>query len=188
MEPWFSKLREYFPAREMKSERHMKTLLDEKESFYHIEEGPQYTLVYFEKPDYLFIDYILVSGSSRGTGLGSKVISKVKKKNKLIILEVDPVSPDDPESAKRVRFYQKQNFKKAPSIHYERIHPVTGEQNVMDIFYWSETKLSEQWLIEKMKDVYEEVHAYKNKELYDKTPQPANQVLRFKQNNASKAE
>lgn len=188
MGQWYSKLREYFPAKEMKSENHMKILLREKRNCYQVEEGPHYTLVYYEKPDYLFIDYILVSDKSRGTGLGSKLISKVKKKNKLIILEVDPISPDDPESAKRVRFYQKQNFKKAPSIHYERIHPITGEKNVMDIFYWSERQHSDQWLMEKMKDIYEEVHAFKNQELYNTKPQPSSKVLHLKQYNASKVD
>ncbi|WP_033542461.1 hypothetical protein [Planococcus sp. CAU13] len=188
MSHWFAKLREYFPAKEMKSESHMKKLLMEKKGLYKVDEGPHYTLVYFEKPDYVFIDYILVSSSSRGSGLGSKVISKMKEKNKLIILEVDPVSPEDPETEKRVRFYQKQNFKKAPSIQYERIHPVTGEKSVMDIFYWSKSHLSDEYLVGKMKNAYEEVHAYKNEELYGITPQPANQVLQLRQLQAQKAE
>ncbi|TWT28372.1 GNAT family N-acetyltransferase [Planomicrobium sp. CPCC 101110] len=180
MESWFSSLRDYFPVKEMKSENHMKQLFKEKPDGYKLDEGPQYTLVYFEKPDFLFIDYILVNSSSRGSGLGSKIIDRVKKKNKMIILEVDPISQEDPETAKRVRFYQKQNFKKVPSIQYVRKHPITGERSEMDIFYWSPNTESEDWVMEKMKEAYEEVHAFKGEELYGAPPQTADEVLQLR--------
>ncbi|MGK7378194.1 GNAT family N-acetyltransferase [Planococcus sp. 1R117A] len=179
MEPWFLKLREYFPAKEMKSEQHMKTLFEKKSDAYKLDESKNHTLVYFEKPDFLFIDYILVNSTSRGSGLGSKIIEKVKTKNKPIVLEVDPITPEDPESAKRVRFYQKQNFRKAPSIEYVRKHPVTGEKSVMDIFYWTPADTSEEWVLEKMMEAYEEVHAFDNEAFYGIEPQPATQVLQL---------
>lgn len=181
MEPWFSKLHEYFPAKEMKSEKHMKLLFQNKEENYRLDEGPQYTLVYFEKPDFLFVDYILVCSTSRGSGLGSKVMERVKKKNKLVILEVDPVTTENPESAKRMRFYQKMNFRKAHSIRYERKHPATGEKSVMDIFYWSPQETSEGLVLEKMKEAYEEVHAYKSEEIYGIEPQTTSKVLQYRE-------
>lgn len=180
MENWFKNLREYFPAKEMKSETHMKTLFQHKKDAYKLEEGPQHTLVYFEDQDFLFIDYILVRSTSRGSGLGSKVMERVKKKNKLVILEVDPPSPEDPESLKRIRFYQKLNFRKASSIHYERKHPATGEKNIMDIFYWAPQALPEHAIFEKMKKAYEEVHAYKSEAFYGIEPQPADDVLQYR--------
>lgn len=179
MDTWFLKLREYFPAKEMKSHAHMKRLFTEKSNVYKLDEGPQYTLVYFEKDDFLFIDYVLVSSSSRDSGLGSKVMERVKKKNKAVILEVDPVSSSDPESGKRVRFYEKLKFKKAPSINYVRKHPVTGERSEMDIFYWSPESVSEEWVFEKMKEAYEEVHAYDNESFYNKPAQPSKEVLQL---------
>ncbi|WP_245894322.1 GNAT family N-acetyltransferase [Planomicrobium soli] len=167
----------------------MALLFKEKPEKYKLDEGPQYTLVYFEKPDFLFIDYILVHSSSRGSGLGSKIIERVKKKNKAIILEVDPISQEDPETAKRVRFYQKQNFKKVPSIKYVRKHPITGERSEMDIFYWSPAPQSDEWVLEKMKNAYEEVHAYKGEELYGAPSQPAEEVLQLREaKKRSKAE
>jgi len=179
VEPWFIKLREYFPAKEMKSEEHMKMLFEHKPEFYKLDESPQHTLVYFEKPDFLFIDYILVSSTSRGSGLGSKIMNGVKNKNKAIVLEVDPVTPGDPESAKRVRFYERLDFKKAPSIEYVRNHPITGEKSVMDIFYWSPEAESEEWVLKKMMEAYEEVHAFKSEDLYGIEPQPASHVLQL---------
>lgn len=179
MDSWFLKLREYFPAKEMKSHAHMKGLFTDKSEVYKLDEGPEYTLVYFEKEDFLFVDYILVSSSSRGSGLGSKVMERVKKKGKAIILEVDPVTPEDPESGKRVRFYEKQKFKKAPSITYVRNHPVTGEKSEMDIFYWSPDAVTEEWIFDKMKKAYEEVHAFGNEIFYNKAPQPPEEVLQL---------
>ncbi|MBZ5202206.1 GNAT family N-acetyltransferase [Planomicrobium chinense] len=179
MEPWFSKLRAYFPAKEMKSEEHMKTLFEHKPEFYKLDESPHHTLVYFEKPDFLFIDYILVNSSARGSGLGSKIMNQVKSKNKAVVLEVDPVTPDDPESGKRVRFYERLDFKKAPAIEYIRNHPVTGERSVMDIFYWTPQSQPEEWVLEKMMEAYEEVHAFKNEDLYGIKPQPAEHVLQL---------
>ncbi|WKA53304.1 GNAT family N-acetyltransferase [Planococcus shixiaomingii] len=189
MESWFSNLRDYFPAKEMKSEKHMKELFAEKPNSYKLDEGPHYTLVYYEKSDFLFIDYILVNSSSRGSGLGSKIIDRVKKKNKMIVLEVDPISQEDPETAKRVRFYQKQNFKKVPSIEYVRRHPITGERSEMDIFYWSPNAESAEWVMEKMKEAYEEVHAFKGLEMYGAPPQVADEVLQLREaKQSSKAE
>lgn len=181
MEPWFSKLRAYFPAKEMKSEEHMKKLFEHKQEYYKLDESPHHTLVYYEKPDFLFIDYILVNSSARGSGLGSKIMHQVKSKNKAIVLEVDPVTPEDPESAKRVRFYERLDFKKAPAIEYVRNHPVTGEKSVMDIFYWTPGNVSEEWILKKMKEAYEQVHAFGSKEFYGIEPQPAEQVLQLAQ-------
>ena len=179
MRQWFSNLKEYFPAKEMKSEEHMVNLLDAKKNAYKIETGPENTLVYYEEPEFLFIDYILISSSSRGNGLGSKLMDRVKKKNKPIILEVDPITSEDPESAKRVRFYERLHFKKVHAIQYVRNHPVTGEKSEMDIFYWSPEKIADTWLLEKMKKIYEEVHAFQNPKLYGTVPKPANDVLQL---------
>lgn len=95
------------------------------------------------------------------------------------MLEVDPVTPDDPESGKRVRFYERLDFKKASSIEYVRKHPVTGERSVMDIFYWAPQSQPEEWVLEKMREAYEEVHAFKSEDLYGIKPQPAAHVLQL---------
>ncbi|AQQ53541.1 GNAT family N-acetyltransferase [Planococcus lenghuensis] len=178
MESWFTNLREYFPAREMKNENHMKQLFRDKSHAYKLEESSQHTMIYFEKPQYVFIDYVLIESTARGTGLGSRLMHQLKKKGKLVLAEVDPISEEDPASAKRVKFYETNGFKKAPSIHYVRKHPDTGERSEMDIFYWSPVPVSEQYVLEQMRDAYEEVHAYSMEEHYDSTPQTAEEVLK----------
>ena len=160
------RLCDYFPEKEMKSKKHFEALFQEKEGIYQLDEGPDHVLVYFEKSDYIFVDYILVTSTVRGKGTGSIVLDKLKQKEKAIILEVEPVTIIDPDSEKRIRFYEKNDFLKMDSIGYERIHMVTNELNKMDVFVWSPIYRTEQWVHDRMTDIYHEVHAYKSTELY----------------------
>ncbi|WP_079507286.1 GNAT family N-acetyltransferase [Mesobacillus jeotgali] len=184
---WHEKLLEYFPAREMKSKKHFESLFTEKEKVYKKEEGPEYVLVYLEQQDFIFIDYILVSGSRRSRGTGSRLLDRLKQKNKAIILEVEPENASDPDSLKRIDFYQRNGFKEMGSIQYERIHAVTGELNKMDIYSWAPSPRTDEWVFERMKYVYQEIHAFNSKKLYGKNPQPADDVLQLRKKSFSKA-
>lgn len=181
MRDWYVRLCDYFPEKEMKSKRHFETLFQEKQGIYQLDEGPDHVLVYFEKQDYVFIDYILVDPGVRGKGTGSIVLNKLKEKGKAIILEVEPVTIVDPDSEKRIRFYQKNDFLKMDSVGYERIHMVTKELNKMDIFMYSPVSRTEQWAFDIMTEIYQEVHSYKAEELYGCNPQPASEVLWMKE-------
>lgn len=174
---WYNRLRDYFPEKEMKTKEHFDLLLQEKREFYQVMEGPDYVVVYFEKRDYIFIDYILVSGNSRGKGVGSIVLQEFKKTGKMIILEVEPITILDPDSEKRIRFYNRHDFLKMEGIGYERIHMVTNELNKMDIYCWSQSDVTDSWALECMAEIYKEVHAFKAKELYGRDPQPISDVL-----------
>lgn len=181
MRDWYVRLCDYFPEKEMKSKKHFETLFQEKQGFYQLDEGPDHVLVTFEKPEYIFIDYILVDPGARGKGTGSIVLDKLKQKDKAIILEVEPVTIVDPDSEKRIRFYEKNDFLKMDAIGYERIHMVTKELNKMDIFLWSSVYKTEQWAFDTMTDIYHEVHSYKANELYGCHPQPSSEVLWMKE-------
>ncbi|MGM0877866.1 MAG: GNAT family N-acetyltransferase [Bacillota bacterium] len=177
MSDCYTRLTEYFPEKEMKSKGHFEILFQEKKGIYQLEESEDYVLVYLEMSDFIFIDYILVARNNRRNGIGSMILEQLKQKGKAIILEVEPVSLMDPDSKKRIRFYEKNGFLKMHSIHYERIHIVTNELNKMDIFCWSPINKMEKWVCDKMKDVYEGVHTYKARELYGRNPQPVSEVL-----------
>lgn len=181
MGDWYTRLTEYFPEKEMKSKGHFEVLLEEKKGIYQMVEGPDHVLVYFEQPDFIFIDYILVSGRSRGKGIGSLILDHLKSTNKAIILEVEPANVLDPDSKKRIRFYENNGFLKMDSIQYERIHMVTNELNKMDIFCWSPVHRTEQWVYDRMKAIYEEVHVFKAGELYGCNPQLVSDVLRMRE-------
>ena len=174
---WYERLKEYFPEREMKSKQHFEALLQEKYDMYQIMEENDFVVVYFEQLDYLFIDYILVSGNTRGKGIGGKVLNLLKEKGKAIILEVEPAMMEDPDSEKRIRFYERHDFLKMENIGYERIHHVTKELNKMDIYCWSSEKCAEDWVLDKMSEIYTDVHAYKTQELYGVQPQSVDEVL-----------
>ncbi|SFJ65757.1 Acetyltransferase (GNAT) domain-containing protein [Halobacillus dabanensis] len=174
---WYEKLNEYFPVEEMKSREHMEALLKEKSDVYYKDEGEHHVLMYAEFDSFIFIDYVYVSTASRGQGLGHKLIEKMKKKGKPIILEVEPVDYDDSDTEKRLRFYQREGFKHAQSIGYTRRSVVTNELSQMEILYWSPDDASEEQIYEQMKEMYTEIHTYKDEEFYGKSYQPVEEVL-----------
>lgn len=184
---WFKKLNEYFPVEEMKSKKHMEMLLTEKGDVYYKDEGPHHVLMYAEFSRFVFIDYLWVSAESRGQGLGHSLIDKLKAKNKPIILEVEPVDYEDTDTEKRLRFYQREEFKHAQSIGYNRKSLATNEEMPLEILYWSPDDDSEEIIYAQMRKMYEDIHTYKDEEIYGKTYQPVDEVLHFDEDGDTKS-
>ncbi|GEL77155.1 GNAT family N-acetyltransferase [Tenuibacillus multivorans] len=176
---WYEKLNQYFPVEEMKSKEHMEMLLKEKGDVYHKDEGEYHVMMYAEFDSFIFIDYVYVSPKSRGQGIGHKLMEKLKAKDKPIILEVEPFDYEDSDSEKRLRFYQREGFKHAQSIGYTRKSLATNEVNPMEILYWSPDEESEEVIYEKMKEMYEKIHTYKDEEIYGESYQPVEEVLKI---------
>ncbi|MCD5324683.1 MULTISPECIES: GNAT family N-acetyltransferase [Pontibacillus] len=174
---WYEKLNKYFPIEEMKSREHMERLLKEQGDVYKKDESDEHVLMYAEFDTFIFIDYVWVSAKTRGKGTGHKLIQKLKEKGKPIILEVEPVDYEDTDTEKRLRFYQKEGFEHANSIGYARRSLATNELNEMEILFWSPEHESEASIYDKMKQMYERIHTYKDKELYGKSYQPVDEVL-----------
>lgn len=174
---WYEKLNQYFPIEEMKSKEHMEILLKEKPELYHKDEGPYHVMMYAETKDFIFIDYIYVSTESRGQGLGHKLIEKLKQHSKPIILEVEPIDYEDTDTAKRLHFYKREGFEHAVQIGYRRKSLETNEVNEMEILYWSPQHETEESILEKMKKTYEEIHTYKDEEIYGEAYQHVDDVL-----------
>ncbi|MUK90578.1 GNAT family N-acetyltransferase [Ornithinibacillus sp. L9] len=182
MKNWYEKLNEYFPVEEMKSKEHMELLLKEKGDVYHKDESPMHVMMYAEFDTFIFIDYVWVSSKARGQGIGHKLIEKLKKKNKPIILEVEPVDYDDTDTEKRLHFYKREGFTHAQSIGYNRRSLATNEENPMEILYWSPSNESEEMIYEQMKKMYENIHTYKDEEIYGQSYQPVDEVLTYDEN------
>ncbi|WP_153731103.1 GNAT family N-acetyltransferase [Sporosarcina obsidiansis] len=177
---WYNKLKEYFPIEEMKSKEHMETLLVDKGNVYHKEEGPKHVLMYVETDDFVFIDYLFVSSAARGEGLGKKLLDSLKTKNKPILLEVEPVDDEEPDTGKRLKFYAREDFSHAQQIGYNRRSLATGEQTILEILYWAPAEADEKDIFNAMKTTYEEIHTYKDHHFYGKSYEPTEKVLQYK--------
>src|SRR5690606_5564209 len=114
-----------------------------------------------------------VSDRSRGKGIGSKVIRTLKEKSKPIILEVEPIDEDEPDTERRLRFYRKLDFRMAESIDYLFQAFVNKSETKLDIMYWSNREISEREIFENMNLVYKEIHIYKADEFYKVAPKSA---------------
>lgn len=176
---WYEKLNDYFPVEEMKSKQHMELLLAEKGDVYFKDESPKHVLMYAEFDTFLFIDYLWVSSNTRGQGIGHQLMEKLKEKNKAIILEVEPINYDDTDTEKRLKFYSREGFRHARSIGYNRRSLATDEETPMEILYWSPQDDSEEVIYSQMKKMYEDIHTYKDKEIYGKAYQPSDEVLYY---------
>lgn len=176
---WYNKLNEYFPVEEMKSQEHMETLLNDKGDVYHKEEGPKHVLMYVETADFVFVDYLFVSSAARGEGLGKKLLDSLKTKNKPILLEVEPADEEEPDTAKRLKFYAREDFSHAQQIGYNRRSLATGERNTLEILYWAPAEADETDIFNAMKTTYEEIHTYKDQQFYGKSYEPTEKVLKF---------
>jgi GNAT superfamily N-acetyltransferase len=176
---WYEKLNQYFPVEEMKTEEHMKVLLKERADIYHKDEGENHVLMYVELDEFIFIDYLFVSKNARGQGLGHKLIEKLKKREKPIILEVEPVNYEDSDTAKRLHFYKREGFHHAVSIGYRRRSLATNEINELEILYWSPTDQDEDAIYEGMRRTYEMIHTYKDEQFYGESYQGVDEVLTF---------
>lgn len=176
---WYEKLNEYFPIEEMKSKEHMETLLKERGDIYHKDEGPHHVMIYVELDYFIFVDYLLVSKHARGQRLGHKLLKKLKEKGKPIILEVEPINYEDSDTEKRLHFYKREGFKHAQSIGYRRRSIATQEINQLEILYWAPHDESEEVIYEAIKETYDKIHTYKDRQFYGQSYQPVDEVLTF---------
>ncbi|RFA37102.1 GNAT family N-acetyltransferase [Virgibacillus dokdonensis] len=176
---WYEKLNNYFSVEEMKSKEHMEKLLDEKGNVYYKDESDLHVMMYAEFDTFIFIDYLWVSSKARGKGIGHSLLEKLKEKNKPIILEVEPVDYEDTDTAKRLHFYRREGFAHAQSIGYSRRSLATNEDTELEILYWSPSNASEGFIYEQMKQMYEVIHTYKDKEVYGRSYQHVDEVLKY---------
>lgn len=179
---WYDKLNTYFPVEEMKSKKQIDALLANKGDIYHKDEGDTHILMYAEFDSFLFIDFLWVSEKSRGKGIGHQLIEKLKAKNKTIMLEVEPVDPDDPDTEKRLRFYKREGFTHAEPIVYQHQDFIKNKETQLEVLYWAKNEISDRTIFEYMKIIYEQIHAYKVEKIYGDTPKPVSEVVRFEEN------
>ena len=179
--PWYETLNEYFPVEEMKSREHVEALLRERSDVYRIDHGPTHVLLFVEGQDFVFVDYLLVSRAARGQGLGQKLLDRLKALGKPVLLEVEPEDYDDTDTVKRHRFYAREGFRRAEQVRYRRRSLATGEENELEILYWSpDPETTDADVHAHMTAIYEHVHTWRDREFYGASYQPAAEVLTLK--------
>ncbi|AXI08789.1 GNAT family N-acetyltransferase [Oceanobacillus sp. 143] len=179
---WYEKLNKYFPIEEMKSKQHMELLLEDTNGHYQKDESPEHVMMYAEFDTCIFIDYLWVSAETRGQGTGHKLIEKLKKKKKPILLEVEPVDPNEIDTEKRLKFYQREGFKHAASIIFQNRSFQTKEIAPLEILYWSVENEGQAFIFEQMKKIYQSIHSYKSIEIYGRELGDVEEVLQLDKN------
>ncbi|SDX23632.1 Acetyltransferase (GNAT) domain-containing protein [Marininema mesophilum] len=176
---FYTRLKNYFPEEELKKYAHLRDLLNNQDTYYKAE-NEDYLLLYSEFDTFIFVDYLLVSGKTRGKGVGTQVLDKLKDTGKAIILEVEPPTSSVPDSEKRIRFYEKNGFQLADQIHYN-LETEDGEALELDIYYWSPTPLTQEEVMEKMATACDEVHNFRSMLHYGKIRANPEEVLELKE-------
>ncbi|WP_152656742.1 N-acetyltransferase [Oceanobacillus sp. CFH 90083] len=176
---WFERLNGYFPVEEMKAKEQMKALLKDKPNHYYKDESDLHIMMYAEFAEFVFVDFLWVSEKARGKGIGKKLIQQLKDKRKTIILEVEPVDENNEDTEKRLRFYFREGFKVSKTISYTFQALVSHSETELDIMYWDERDKTDEQLFNYMITIYEEIHSYKQKQIYGYDPKPTNEVLKM---------
>lgn len=174
---WYDRLATYFPDEELKSRGQIQDLIVHHPA-YHKLETDRFLLLFAVFSDFVFIDYLLVYPGKRGRGLGSAVLEKLKAMDRRIVAEVEPTNPDDPDTERRARFYERQGLKRAEHIMYRR-RDEHGHPHRMDIYFWSPSPVSELEVLNDMFTVCEELHNYRSLTYYGREVANPEDVLRW---------
>ncbi|QSO54524.1 GNAT family N-acetyltransferase [Alicyclobacillus curvatus] len=174
---FYDRLSKYFPDHELKHEGQMNELIDDHEA-YKVHEEEDFVVTYAEFPEFIFIDYLLVSSKTRGKGTGTKVLDAFKKRGKTVILEVEPPDADDADTMKRIRFYEKNGFQKAEHIEYTRPDD-DGTPHTMDVYYWAPDEVSEHSILKQMTTVCREIHNFRAMKYYGRLIAEPDEVLEW---------
>ncbi|GMA59858.1 GNAT family N-acetyltransferase [Alicyclobacillus fastidiosus] len=173
---YYRKLASYFPAHEMKHVRQLQALVEDV-PYYGLLETREYLVLYGDFSDFLFIDYLLVNRDQRGSGVGSRLLKQLQSRHVPILLEVEPVDPNDVDTEKRRRFYERNGFAMAHGVQYER-EDRHGEPYTMDLLYWSPSqKISDDRVLRMMTTVCHRIHNYRAMQFYDRIPAQPEEVL-----------
>ena len=75
-------------------------------------------ILYWENPDFIYVEHFAINPNLRNNGFGRNILNTLAKKDKTIILEIDP--PIDEISIRRQSFYERVGFYKNSHFH---VHP-----------------------------------------------------------------
>jgi len=176
---WYDKLSDYFPEHEMKHPGQMTDLLVHHDAYRKFETD-DYIVMYAEFPSFIFVDYLLVNPITRGAGVGGQVLNRLKSLGKPIILEVEPPEAEDVDTSRRIRFYERNGFRKAEHIEYTRWDD-DGTSRCMDVYYWPSSEVAEKTVLAQMATVCAEIHNFRSLKYYGRAVADPDDVLTWVQ-------
>lgn len=116
---------------------------------------------YWELNSCLFLEHLAVKKECRGRGLGGILIEECiqegKETGNPIFLEIEPVTQEDPITARRERFYQRYGFF-TNSFFYQQM-PLKPKDKPIPLWVMSYPEpISEQDFLPYKKEIYEKVY------------------------------
>ncbi len=103
---------------------------------------------YWDFDKFRFIEHFAVESGFRGKSYGSKILNSLLDRNKQVVLEIELIR--DEISKKRLRFYEKFDFKVNDFKHYQV--PFRKEQESLELLFLSHGRVLS-------KDEYEELYS-----------------------------
>jgi GNAT superfamily N-acetyltransferase len=175
---WYEELIRYFPKDEMRLRAHFQWLMENRPDIYRVQATETHVLLAVEYPDVIFIDYLYVYPGHRGLGVGSRVLQSLKETGKAVLLEVEPEDPDDPDSVRRRRFYDREGFRRAASVGFSLPSPWTGAATHLDVLCWAPGgALDEDRIWQWMQQMYQDLYAAIDPAIYGKPYPPVSEYL-----------
>lgn len=115
-------------------------------------------LSYWNFDDFLYIEHFAVDESSRGKGIGKKLLKDFMLKPGLKVLEVEP--PDTEIDKKRIKFYEEFGFYLNKQVYYQP--PYNEGDEMTKLFIMSTEILGDNRFKKVVKKLYEDIYLYNN--------------------------
>lgn len=100
-------------------------------------------MLYWETPEFVFLEHFSTLPTLRGNGYGKKALDLLKKKNKKIILEIEP--PVDQLTERRYGFYKRNGFEMTPHHHIQAKYHVDDQSLVLKILSYPHILTDEEY-------------------------------------------
>ena len=98
------------------------------------EEGFAGIALYWETPDFIFLEHLAILPALRGKGYGSAALSLLKQTGKTVILEIEP--PIDELTLRRRAFYERNGFQMTHHHHLQtRFRPDDSDLELKVLSY-----------------------------------------------------
>lgn len=113
-EEFYQIYQESFPMVEQRTREGQRAVLDHP--YYHVrvveEKGKILAFLgYWELPDCMFVEHLATTEACRGKGYGKDLMLEcIQEAKKPVFLEIDPVTEENPMTARRAGFYERLGF------------------------------------------------------------------------------